>query len=43
MSRSSDKSGQAERETLLKAKEQMEKKKWIKEGDWTAKDIDILN
>lgn len=41
--RNNNKDAKEEMELLLKAKAQLEKNKWIRHGDWSAKEILLLN
>jgi obg-like ATPase 1 len=43
IARMNDKKAKEEKETLDKAKALLEEGKWIRNGDWTVKDIEILN
>jgi len=38
-----DKRSKEEKETLDKVKALLEDNKWVRSGDWTAKDVEILN
>jgi len=41
--RSNGKKEKEEKETLDKVKVLLDEKKWVRSGDWTAKDVEILN
>jgi len=43
IARMNDKKAKEEKETLDKVKLLLEDNKWVRSGEWTAKDVEILN
>jgi len=43
IARTNDKRAKEEKETLEKVKLLLDENKWVRSGDWSAKDVDVLN